>query len=94
MTNAVPRQKRRYQKYSVDSDILSQNLSKFQQYRSSELSNYGKHCRSKRNYKRLIQAVRDKRLTESLEALDEFGLADDLALFILGEVVACGVHDD
>ncbi|MTJ10697.1 hypothetical protein [Anabaena sp. UHCC 0204] len=41
----------------------------------------------------LIGKVRDKRLTESLELLEKSGFTGDLALFILGEIAACGVCD-
>jgi hypothetical protein len=35
---------------------------------------------------KLIGKVRDKRLTESLELLEQSGFTGDLALFILGEI--------
>ena len=42
----------------------------------------------------VIRKVRDKRLTESLELINESGFSGDLALFILGEIAACGVCDE
>lgn len=42
----------------------------------------------------LIGKVRDKRLTESLEILEESGFTGELALFFLGEIAACGVCDE
>lgn len=41
----------------------------------------------------LIGKVRDKRLTESLELLEQSGFTGDLALFILGEIAGVGVWD-
>ena len=42
----------------------------------------------------LIGKVHDKRLTESLELLEQSGFSGDLALFILGEIATCGVCDE
>ena len=44
--------------------------------------------------KKLIRKARDKRLTESLELIEQSGFTGDLALFILGEIAACGVCDE
>jgi len=44
-----------------------------------------------RRYKRLIQAVRKRELTTSLEILDESGIAGDLALFVLANLQALEV---
>lgn len=38
----------------------------------------------------LIGKIRDKRLTESLEILEESGFTGELALFFLGEIAASG----
>lgn len=42
----------------------------------------------------LIGKMRDKRLTESLELLEQSGFTGELALFILGEIATCGVCDE
>lgn len=47
-----------------------------------------------KKFSTLIRKVRDKRLTESLELIEKSGFTGDLALFILGEIAACGVCDD
>ena len=47
-----------------------------------------------KKFSTLIRKVRDKRLTESLELIEQSGFTGDLALFILGEIAACGVCDE
>ena len=47
-----------------------------------------------KKFSTFIRKVRDKRLTESLELIEQSGFTGDLALFILGEIAACGVCDE
>ena len=47
-----------------------------------------------KKFSTLIRKVRDKRLTESLELIEQSGFTGDLALFILGQIATVGCGDE
>ena len=83
-------------------DLMEQGLATKINFKSDDRTDKNNYSRCYHNcqlsvekkFSTLIRKVRDKRLTESLELIEQSGFTGDLALFILGQIATVGCGDE